>query len=123
MARNGTTNRIVELFHDIARIACRNRLARSAEVRVHVDETWHEIGTVKIDNTRAWDRSCHSRWLNRCNATILHRDSHVRPRLHVLRAVQNCCIDKRICTRLLCHNPVPRHVLRMIVGVIVIRKE
>ncbi len=94
LANDGTAERIVELSHQGARIAGTRWLARTAKVYMHVNEAGQQEGTRQVDNTMS--RSIQS--LVRCrdgdDLAFFDHDRTARHRLHVLRTIQNRCIDK-----------------------------
>ena len=95
MAHNGAPHGIIELLHQRARIAGRDRLARAAQVHVHIDEPGHEIRTTQVDNLGTRGRLRHSTRPHPCDDTALNGHGHIGLRLHMLRTIQNGRIDKQ----------------------------
>ena len=95
MAHDGAPHGIIELLHQRARIAGRDRLARAAQVHVHIDETGHEIRTAQVDNLGTRGRLRHSTRPHPGDDAALNSHGHIGLRLHMLRAIQNGRIDKQ----------------------------
>ena len=95
VAHDGAPHGIIELLHQRARIARRNRLARAAQMRMHIDETGHEIRTTQVDNLGTCRRLRHSTRPHPRDDTALNGHGHIGLRLHMLRAIQNGRIDKQ----------------------------
>ena len=95
MAHDGAPHGIIELLHQRARIARRNRLARTAQMHMHIDEAWHEIRTCQVDNLGARRRLRHGARTNPGDDATLDGHGHIGLRLHMLRAIQDGRIDKQ----------------------------
>ena len=95
VAHDGAPHGIIELLHQRARIAGRDRLARAAQVHVHIDETGHEICTCQVDNLGACRRLRHSTWPHPGDDAALNSHGHIGLRLHMLRTIQDGRIDKQ----------------------------
>ena len=95
VAHDGAPHGIIELLHQRARIARRNRLARAAQMHMHIDEAWHEISTCQVDSLGT--RRClrHSTRPHPRDDTALNGHGHVGLRLHMLRTIQDGRIDKQ----------------------------
>ena len=95
VANDGAAHRIIELLHQRARIARRNRLARTAQMHVHIDETRHEIRTAQVDDLGPRWSLGHSARSHPGDDATLDGHGHIGLRLHMLRAIQNGRIDKQ----------------------------
>ena len=95
VADYGPAHGIVELLHECARIARRDRFARTAQMHVHIDETRHEIRTRQVDDLGTYRRLRHSARTNPGDDTALNGHGHIGLRLHMLRAIQDGRIDKQ----------------------------
>ena len=95
VADDGAAHGIVELLHECARIARRDRFARTAQMHVHIDETGHEIRTAQVDNLGTRRRLRHSTRPHPGDDAALNSHGHIGLRLHMLRAIQNGRIDKQ----------------------------
>ena len=95
MADDGAAHRIIELLHQRARIARRDRFARTAQMHVHIDETRHEIRTRQVDDLGTRRRLRHGARANPGDDTALNGHGHIGLRLHMLRAIQDGRIDKQ----------------------------
>ena len=93
-ADDGTAHGIIELLHQRARIAGRDRLARAAQVHVHIDQARHEIRTTQVDNLGTRGRLCHSTRPHPGDDAALNSHGHIGLWLHMLRTIQNGRIDK-----------------------------
>ena len=109
MSHDGAPHGIIELFHQRARIARRNRLARAAQVHVHIDETGHEIRTTQVDNLGTCGRLRHSTRPHPGDDAALNSHGHIGLRLHMLRTIQNGRIDKQRGTIGRCHIELLPH--------------
>ena len=94
-ADDGTAHGIIEFLHQRSRIAGRDRLARAAQVHVHIDETGHEIRTTQVDNLGTCRRLRHSTRPHPGDDAALNSHGHIGLRLHMLRTIQNGRIDKQ----------------------------
>ena len=95
MAHDGAAHGIVELLHQRARIARRNRLARTTQMHMHIDETRHEIRTAQVDDLGPRWSLGHGARSHPGDDTALNGHGHIGLRLHMLRAIQNGRIDKQ----------------------------
>ena len=95
MAHDGAPHGVIELLHQRTRIARRNRLARTAQVHVHIDEAWHEIRTCQVDDLGTCRRLRHSTRPHPRDETALNGHGHVGLRLHMFRTIQDGRIDKQ----------------------------
>ena len=95
VADDGAAHRIIELLHQRARIARRDRFARTAQMHVHIDETRHEIRTRQVDDLGTRRRLRHGARANPGDDTALNGHGHIGLRLHMLRAIQDGRIDKQ----------------------------
>ena len=95
MAHNGAPHGVIELLHQRSRIASRNRLARAAQMHMHIDEAWHEIRTCQVDNLGTRRRLRHSTRPHPRDDTALNSHGHIGLRLHMLRTIQDGRIDKQ----------------------------
>ena len=95
VANDGAAHRIIELLHQRARIARRNRLARTAQMHVHIDEARHEKRPCQVDDLGTRRRLRHGARTNPRDDTTLDGHGHIGLRLHMLRAIQNGRIDKQ----------------------------
>ena len=95
MAHDGAPHGIIELLHQRARIAGRDRLARTAQMHMHIDETGHEIRTRQVDNLGTRRRLRHSTRPHPRDDTALNSHGHIGLRLHILRTIQDGRIDKQ----------------------------
>ena len=95
VADDGAPHGIIELLHQRACIARRNRLARTAQMHMHIDEAWHEIRTCQIDDLGTCRRLRHSTRPHPRDDTALNGHGRVGLRLHMFRTVQNGRIDKQ----------------------------
>ena len=102
--QDGAANGVVELLHERAGIARAHRLARAAEVHVHVDESGHEVGAAQVDGAPAL------RYLGDCgrldagDLAVLDGHGHVALWLHVLGSIENRCVDEQRRTRISGHG-------------------
>ena len=103
MAHDGAPHGIIELLHQRTRIARRNRLARTAQMHMHIDEARHEIRTCQVDNLGTRRHLRHSTRPHPCDDTALNGHGHIGLRLHMLRTIQNGRIDKQRGTIGRCH--------------------
>ena len=95
VANDGAAHRIIELLHQRARIARRNRLARTAQMHVHIDEARHEIRAGQVDDLGPRWSLGHSARSHPGDDATLDGHGHIGLRLHMLRAIQNGRIDKQ----------------------------
>lgn len=95
MAHDGAPHGIIELLHQRARIARRNRLARTAQMHMHIDETGHEIRTCQVDDLGTCRCLRHSTRPHPRDDTALNSHGHIGLRLHMLRTIQDGRIDKQ----------------------------
>ena len=95
VAHDGAPHGIIELFHQRTRIARRNRLARTAQMHMHIDEAWHEIRPCQIDDLGTCRRLRHSTRPHPRDDTALNGHGHVGLRLHMFRTIQDGRIDKQ----------------------------
>ena len=87
VANDGAAHRIIELLHQRAGISRRNRLARTTQMHMHIDETGHEIRTRQVDNLGTCRRLRHSTRPHPRDDTALNDHGHVRLRLHMFRTI------------------------------------
>ena len=95
MAHDGAPHGIIELLHQRARIARRNRFARTAQMHMHIDEARHEIRPCQVDDLGARRRLRHGARTNPGDDATLDGHGHIGLRLHMLRAIQDGRIDKQ----------------------------
>ena len=95
VAHDGAAHGIIELLHQRARIARRNRLARAAQMHMHIDEARHEIRTCQVDDLGACRRLRHSTRPHPGDDTAFNGHGHVGLRLHMFRTIQDGRIDKQ----------------------------
>ena len=95
VADDGAAHGIIELLHKCARIAGRDRLARAAQVHMHIDEAGHEVRAGQVDDLGTCRRLRHSTRPHPRDDTALNGHGHIGLRLHMLRAIQNGRIDKQ----------------------------
>ena len=95
VANDGAAHGIVELLHQRTRIARRNRLARAAQMHMHIDETRHEIRPCQVDDLGTCRRLRHSTRPHPGDDATLDGHGHIGLRLHMLRTIQNGRIDKQ----------------------------
>ena len=95
MAHDGAPHWIIELFHQRARIARRNRLTRTAQMHMHIDETRHEIRPCQVDDLGTCRRLRHSTRPHPRDETALNGHGHVGLRLHMFRTIQDGRIDEQ----------------------------
>ena len=95
VAYDGAPHGIIELFHQRARIARRNRLARTAQMHMHIDEARHEIRPCQVDDLGTCRRLRHSTRPHPRDETALNGHGHVGLRLHMFRTIQDGRIDKQ----------------------------
>ena len=109
MTNDGAAHGIIELLHERARIARRDRLARSAQMHVHVDEARHEVRACQVDDLGTRRRLCHGTRANPGDDAALNSHGHIGLRLHMLRTIQNGRIDKQRGTIGRCHIELLPH--------------
>ena len=95
VAHDGAPHGIIELLHQRARIARRHRLARTAQMHMHIDEAWHEIRPCQVDDLGTCRRLRHGTRPHPRDETALNGHGHIGLRLHMLRTIQNGRIDKQ----------------------------
>ena len=109
VANDGAAHGIIELLHKCARIAGRDRLARAAQVHMHIDEAGHEVRAGQVDDLGTCRRLRHSTRSHPRDDTALNGHGHIGLRLHMLRAIQNGRIDKQRGTIGRCHIELLPH--------------
>ena len=109
VANDGAAHGIIEFLHQRSRIAGRDRLARAAQVHVHIDETGHEIRTTQVDNLGTCRRLRHSTRPHPGDNAALNSHGHIGLRLHMFRTIQNGRIDKQRGTIGRCHIELLPH--------------
>ena len=95
VADDGAAHGVVELLHERARITRRNRLARAAQMHVHVDEARHEIRTCQVDDLGPRWSLGHGARSHPGDDATLNGHGHIGLRLHMLRTIQDGRIDKQ----------------------------
>lgn len=95
VANDGAAHGIVELLHQRARITRRDRLARTAQMHVHIDEARHEIRPCQVDDLGPRWSLGHSARSHPGDDATLDDHGHIGLRLHMLRTIQNGRIDKQ----------------------------
>ena len=78
-----------------ARIARRNRLARAAQMHMHIDEARHEIRPGQVEDLGTCRRLRNSARPHPRDDTALNGHGPVGLRLHMLRTIQDGRIDKQ----------------------------
>ena len=95
VAHDGAPHGIIELLHQRARIARRNRLARAAQMHMHIDEARHEVRAGQVDDLGPRRSLRHSTRPHPRDDTALNSHGHIGLRLHMFRTIQNGRIDKQ----------------------------
>ena len=95
MAHDGAAHGIVELLHQRARIARRDRFARTAQMHMHIDEARHEIRTCQVDDLGTCRCLRHGARSHPGDDATLDSHGHIGLRLHMFRTIQDGRIDKQ----------------------------
>ena len=108
MTHNHAAGGIIQAAHKVAGVSCRYRLARTAKMNMHIDKAWQQIRIMQVDHLGLGGQLGRRCRLDAHNAALVDKHGHAALRLHIARAIEDRCIDKREHALLLrCHGNSP----------------